>query len=258
MTVLLYSKDGTGQRGAVFRSQLAAGVGFGDTALLLPTGDGAKLPTIPAGYAVALRLGSDADFDEVLVTAKSGDVLTCSAITRESWPLGTALIVSVGALLLNNFVQRPELGTAAAHAAGDFASAAQGAKADTALQALPPVSVIMDDAVAGAGWPIAISRSTGRGILARSDAYTKSFVVGLSQSAVLSGHVCDAATDRLTLTDWTGPAGVANLTPGALYYLQATGGIGTTFSLADQAVAVVGEAVSATTLKLLLKSPTKL
>ena len=118
-----------------------------------------------------------------------------------------------------------------------------------------PLEVVLAESVASAGLPVAISRSSHQGILARSDAYTKSFVVGLSMAPAVSGFVCDVADKNLTLSDWTATSGSVSLTPGSLYYLGLTGGLATTPDFSGQAVTVVGEALTATTMKLLLNPP---
>ena len=116
------------------------------------------------------------------------------------------------------------------------------------------LELVMDDDVPGAGWPVAVSRANGHGKLARADSYALSFVAGLSKEATAPGFVCPLEQFALSLDDWTDIAGTATLATGNQYFLGQATGIAAA-DLSARAVALVGTAISPTTLKLSINPP---
>ncbi|WP_242095413.1 hypothetical protein [Sphingomonas sp. CROZ-RG-20F-R02-07] len=120
----------------------------------------------------------------------------------------------------------------------------------------PPAATLVTDTAVPAGLPLAINRATGRFVAADALIYPRAVVVGLAAAATQAGYAVDAAIGAFTLPDWTAVAGAAALSPGQLYFLREGGGLTIAAPTArGSAVAVVGEAVSVTTLRLRLSSP---
>ncbi|MBV8970916.1 MAG: hypothetical protein JO290_01355 [Sphingomonadaceae bacterium] len=117
-----------------------------------------------------------------------------------------------------------------------------------------PVAAVALEAVAQ-GMPMAIDRATGKLVNATAAYKPKAFVVGLASAAVAPGFVGAAEVASLTLADWTGVTGAAALQPGGIYFLGATGGLSLTPPPAPACVAIVGEAISPTTLRLTVHPP---
>ena len=117
-----------------------AGAYAGSTSLPLVTGTGSLFPNPSAGQAFYVRIGTDEHNEVATCTARDGDMLTVTALAN-NWLAGIPVVLTFPAALFNQLVQRVELGTAASHASTEFATAAQGAKADTALQSAPVTSV---------------------------------------------------------------------------------------------------------------------
>jgi hypothetical protein len=134
--MLLFRPDTSVRTGSVFRSALASGIAQDATSLTLESGDGARLPEPGPGESFHLRLGSDSFFEVVVVTGRSGDVLTCEPIQASVWPMGTAVVGTVAGLTLEAFVQREELGTAGDTWAGNI-TWTQGAIANGATVTKP-------------------------------------------------------------------------------------------------------------------------
>jgi hypothetical protein len=116
------------------------------------------------------------------------------------------------------------------------------------------LELVMDDDVPGPGWPVCVSRANGHGRLARADTYALSFVAGLSKAATAAGFVCTLEGFALSLDDWTAVAGTPVLSAGAQYFLSPATGLGAA-DVSAVAVALVGTAASATTLKLTPNPP---
>lgn len=105
-----------------------------------------------------------------------------------------------------------------------------------------------------AGTPVAIDRTTGQLVGADASFKPKAFVVGLLAGDVAQGFAGSVETDRLALTDWSAIVGAAQLVPGLPYFLADGGGL-TAIPPASSCVALVGRAVSATTLLIDPQSP---
>ena len=131
----------------------------------------------------------------------------------------------------------------------------QGEKGDQGANAsLLLLEIEAEEDILAAGWPIAINRATGHGKLARADNYMLSFVIGFSKESTLTGFVCPLEVYAVDLTDWTAIAGTQYLTPGNQYFLKKTTGI-SAVDLSSVATAMVGTALSPTTLKLSITNP---
>lgn len=150
----LYRKNTSTRTGSVFTSTLATNAATGNTTLNLATGSGDKLPIFSEGGTFHVRLGTDDSYEIAVITGKSGDTVSCFPLER-SWSAGTGVLHVVSAENLEGFAEKtqmsvksvagktgavilepsdiPGLGSAATHAAIDFATASQGAKADMAL-----------------------------------------------------------------------------------------------------------------------------
>lgn len=145
--MLIFSKDSTSRKTAVFRSTLAAPCSPGDTSIHLESGDGDFLPTLSgADDKLVLLMGTDIDGIEVVCTGRSGDVLTCEAVQAAPsdasvWAYGTLVSATISPYMLRQFVQRAEMGTAAFEDISYFASASDGALARSALQSAPVTTV---------------------------------------------------------------------------------------------------------------------
>jgi hypothetical protein len=98
-----------------------------------------------------------------------------------------------------------------------------------------------------AGMPVAVDRTTGKFIAADAAWKPAAFAAGLLRADAETGFVAPAATQQLTLPDWTAVAGTAQLAPGQPYFLAVGGGL-TTVAPTSECVAMVGKALNATTL----------
>lgn len=98
-----------------------------------------------------------------------------------------------------------------------------------------------------AGTPVAVDRATHRLISADAAWKPSAFVAGLLTADVLAGFAGSVTATRLTLADWSAVAGTAQLAPGQPYFLSQGGGL-TVNAPASLCVALVGRAVSPTTL----------
>ena len=125
-----------------------------------------------------------------------------------------------------------------------------------AASATVTTSLVCDVAVV-VGAPLAIDRTTGHFVKADASIYARSFVVGLAVAATAATFVADASTSgAVTLSNWTALAGTTTLSAGQIYFLAVGGGITLTRpTTVGQAVAIVGEATSSTTLSLRLSQP---
>lgn len=140
MSEIIFRDTAATGRRSVFRSELSAPVSAGATAFMLKAGDGARLPSIPSGKVIVLRLGLDAEFDPVVVTGRSGDVCACLAVPSD-WPAGTLVIAAAMAEVFESFVQRGEIGTASSFDAADFVQAsALGATVATLVAGTVPAT----------------------------------------------------------------------------------------------------------------------
>jgi hypothetical protein len=119
----------------------------------------------------------------------------------------------------------------------------------------PPGTAAADatvDAVAAAnlsaGFPVAISRATGKMILADASIKSSAFVVGLITASTLLGFVASAAVNQLALANWTAVTGSVSLFQGQLYFLGVGGGLTTTPPGAPNCSVPVGTALNSTTM----------
>jgi hypothetical protein len=106
-----------------------------------------------------------------------------------------------------------------------------------------------------AGLPLYSVSGFANAGLARADTQSKARVVGFARCAALTGFTVEIiGSGRLYLADWTAVVGSASLVPGAVYYLDDTGGIA---SIAPSAGSVteVGQAVETTVLDVKIKRP---
>jgi hypothetical protein len=92
----LYRASNATHTSAVVSTVLAADAAQGATALVLAIGAGAGLPSPSGGDFFHLRLGTNSSNEVVRVTARSGDVLTCTALGN-AWASGTPAIWTVSA-----------------------------------------------------------------------------------------------------------------------------------------------------------------
>lgn len=105
-----------------------------------------------------------------------------------------------------------------------------------------------------AGMPVAIDRASGKFIAADAAWKPAAFAAGLLRAAGEAGFVAAAATQRLSLPDWTAVAGTAQLASGLPYFLAAGGGL-TTVPPASECVALIGTAVDPSTLLIAPQPP---
>lgn len=139
---------------------LASGITNVATSMTVNTGDGAKFPTITGSdffYVTLFKISgiNEYNWEVVKVTARAGDVFTIvraqDGTTASAFAAADKVSLRMTAAGAGAMAQKANnlsdlasaatartnlgLGTAATHADTDFATAAQGAKADTALQA---------------------------------------------------------------------------------------------------------------------------
>lgn len=92
----LFRANPASHLGTIFSSTLASSVAVSGTSLALSTGDGALLPTPSGPNYFWLCLGAPGAYENVKVTSRSGDTLTCNPITNSSgWPAGTPIIWTI-------------------------------------------------------------------------------------------------------------------------------------------------------------------
>jgi hypothetical protein len=183
--VIVFRRADIGALNQVFRGQLAAGVAAGATQFDLDEGQGELLPELAAGETLVLRLGSDSGFRPVVITGRDGDTLYCEALDRD-WPMGTPVVAAVLAEILEAFVQRSEIGTAAGHDAGDFATPAGLAAAIAAHLTGNPHPQYLQSITTGAPSDITgILFATGTAIRAA----TWSDVPAMDASKITSGTI---------------------------------------------------------------------
>jgi hypothetical protein len=112
-------------------------------------------------------------------------------------------------------------------------------------EALPVTAVA--GATMAAGTPVAIDRTTARMIAADAAYKPTAFVVGLLIAGAVQDFVANAAPSRLALDDWSAVTGVSQLAPGQSYFLAVGGGL-TPTPPDSECVALVGRAISPTTM----------
>lgn len=189
--MLVFSKDANSKLGAVFRSSLNSAASHGATEFQLPSGDGSLLPALAGGNTLILRFGTDAEFEEVICTAISGDMVTCQPIQAPLWPFGTPIIATVSAAMLRALVQREELGNASGLNVGTTAgTVASGDDSrftlPTKLQALNNLTWAADKLVYLTGAYTAAVASLSafvRGLLGSADAASFRSGIGLGDAA---------------------------------------------------------------------------
>jgi hypothetical protein len=98
-----------------------------------------------------------------------------------------------------------------------------------------------------AGTPVAIDRTTARLIAADAAYKPAAFVVGLLIADAVQDFIADAAPSRLALDDWSAVTGASQLAPGQSYFLAVGGGL-TPTPPDSECVALVGRAISPTTM----------
>lgn len=108
------------------------------------------------------------------------------------------------------------------------------------------------------GQPVAVDRATGRLVMADADWKPHAFVTGLLEDASTAGFVATASGERVTLVDWSAIAGTATLAPGQSYFLKAGGGITAVPPLDAVCLALVGKALSPSTLLITPQPPIEL
>ena len=97
---------------------------------------------------------------------------------------------------------------------------------DLSLTRVPILSIIADEAIS-IGYPVCLSRATGRAIVARSRIYATSFVCGLASETVEAGLPITLTRASMTLDDWSHVCGSVSLKAGFPYFLMPDGGIDT-------------------------------
>lgn len=112
--IYLVANFGTGR--------LAVGAEAGTDTLSLETGEGARFPSPTLGQGFWIRLGSASLHEIRLCVGRDGDVLTLSEPLEHGWAALTKVINPINAELVNELVQRAELGTAAFEPSNAFAS----------------------------------------------------------------------------------------------------------------------------------------
>lgn len=85
-------------------STLLAEISIGATSFSVQSGDGTLFPILGAGEYCFLRIGDDGTNEVANVTARSGDVFTCDALSS-GWSINTPVIGSVNEDLLDAFLQ---------------------------------------------------------------------------------------------------------------------------------------------------------
>lgn len=129
-------------------SALASEVATGATSLVVTTGGGALFPAISHALEdFYVRLGDDAVNEVVRCTARSGDTLTCVAITAD-WPLGTEISLMASKETFDSFPRIIESNTTVTVKAsgGDFTSlsSALAALQNTLIQPTATVTIMLD------------------------------------------------------------------------------------------------------------------
>jgi hypothetical protein len=124
----------------------------------------------------------DADLDWVAanVTAAGKALLDDADAAAQRTTLGLATVASSGSY--TDLVNKPSLGSAASHPASDFATAAQGAKADTALQSAD-IGVTVQAHDADLDWVAANVTAAGKALLDDADAAAQRTTLGLATVA---------------------------------------------------------------------------
>lgn len=119
------------------------------------------------------------------------------------------------------------------------------------------ITAVCDDAVPK-GTPLAISRANAHLVKADATSKPRAFVVGLASQDTQIGFTADAATQEMTLSDWTAVTGSTALSPGQTYFLAAGGGLALSPVSSPDCLTVVGIAASATTLLIDPQAPLQL
>ena len=90
-------------------STLAAGITNSATSITVATGDGAKFPSPSGGDTATLTIsqaGSETSWENVILTARSGDVLTVTrgaeGSTAAAWSTGDKIELRITSAFLNN------------------------------------------------------------------------------------------------------------------------------------------------------------
>jgi hypothetical protein len=107
------------------------------------------------------------------------------------------------------------------------------------------------------GAPVRIDTVTGLIRLASASAIATATVLGIPDTAALTGFICSAQIAKVTLSNWTAITGAASLLPGQTYFLGLTAG---TLTLAPptsggQCIVKVGIAQNSTTLVIEITQP---
>lgn len=76
-----------------------------------------------------------------------------------------------------------------------------------------------------AGAPVAVSRGSGRLMLARADTYQLAFVAGIVVAQTDPGFATKPGRGAVTFDDWTASTGAAALMSGQPYFLAPSGGL---------------------------------
>lgn len=87
---------------------LASSITASSTSIVLGSGDGAKFPAISGGDTFSCVLTDGTNWEEVLVTAVSGDTLTVTRAidgVAQSWNAGTVVELRVTKFVLQSFSQ---------------------------------------------------------------------------------------------------------------------------------------------------------
>lgn len=89
-------------------STLQSDIGGGDTAIDLPTGDGALFPAVSAGsgqgFYILVTEGSTSEW--MLCTARTGDTLTVTREGSNSFSAGATVKLALNATILGSFLQK--------------------------------------------------------------------------------------------------------------------------------------------------------
>ena len=117
------------------------------------------------------------------------------------------------------------------------------------------LEVECEEVIPSKGWPIAINRATGKGILARADNYVKSFVIGFSKDYCAAGFIVELERYAVELTDWTSMIGSQYLIPGLTYHLALTGGMSELPDWNAVTITKLGKALSNTVLSIEIDDP---
>jgi hypothetical protein len=109
-----------------------------------------------------------------------------------------------------------------------------------------------------AGTPVTISRVNGQLDPSRSDNKPLSFVKGIITEDILAGFTVVPKRGAVSLSDWTAICGTSSLLVGQTYFLQPTGGLGTSVPGSPNCIVFIGVAMDATTLLVNPGSPIQL